>query len=126
MPAPPILRRYGSVGPSIDCRSDPARRTRITGEIIRKFVAYGRRIAIVGDISRYLDESSALRDFLSEFVWLMANLEESATNWLKTSSVDRSHICKKSLRILFVPIFQPFTTSPQSCSAVKQAAAMLT
>ncbi len=56
-------------------------RTRIAGEIIQKFVTYGLRVAIVGDISRYVAESSALRDFVYESnrgdqVWFVASREE--------------------------------------------------
>jgi len=56
-------------------------RTRIAGEIIQKFVTYGLRLVIVGDISRYLSESSALRDFVYESnrgnqVWFVVNLDE--------------------------------------------------
>ncbi len=56
-------------------------RTRIAGEIIQKFVTYGMRLAIVGDISRHLDESSALRAFVNESnrgkdVWFVASVEE--------------------------------------------------
>ena len=56
-------------------------RTRVAGEIIQKFVTYGKRVAVVGDISRYVDESSAFRGFVyesnrGEHVWFVANLEE--------------------------------------------------
>jgi hypothetical protein len=56
-------------------------KTRIAGELIQKFVQYRRRIAIVGDISRHLAESSALRAFVSESnrgkeVWFLSSLEE--------------------------------------------------
>jgi len=56
-------------------------RTRIAGEIIQKFVNYRLRLVIVGDISRHLDESSALRAFVNEsnrgeHVWFLASLEE--------------------------------------------------
>jgi len=56
-------------------------RTRIAGEIIQKFVNYRLRLAIVGDISRHLDESSALRALVNESnrgkdVWFLASLEE--------------------------------------------------
>ena len=56
-------------------------RTRIAGEIIQKFVNYRLRLAIVGDISRHLDESSALRALVNESnrgkeVWFIASLEE--------------------------------------------------
>jgi hypothetical protein len=57
--------------------------TRIAGEIIQKFVTYRLRLAIIGDISRHVGESSALRDFVYEsnrgdHVWFVANLEELA------------------------------------------------
>jgi hypothetical protein len=41
-------------------------KTRIAGEILQKFVQYRFRIAIVGDISEQISESSALRDFVRE------------------------------------------------------------
>ena len=41
-------------------------RTGIAGEVIQKFVTYGVCLAILGDISRHLNESSALRDFVRE------------------------------------------------------------
>jgi uncharacterized protein DUF4180 len=56
-------------------------RTRIAGEIVQKFVNYQRRLVIVGDISRHLDGSSALRAFVNEAnrgkdVWFLATREE--------------------------------------------------
>ncbi len=56
-------------------------RTRIAGEIIQKFVNYRIRLAIVGDISRHLDDSSALRAFVNESnrgkdVWFLPSLEQ--------------------------------------------------
>ena len=56
-------------------------KTRIAGELIQKFVQYRRRLVIVGDISRHLAESSALRAFVAESnrgkeVWFLASLEE--------------------------------------------------
>ena len=58
-------------------------KTGVAGEIMQKFVTYGLRLAIVGDISRYLSESSALRDLVYECnkgtqVWFLANLQELA------------------------------------------------
>jgi uncharacterized protein DUF4180 len=55
--------------------------TRIAGEIVQKFVTYGMRLAIIGDISRYLEASSALRDYVRETnrgrqVWFVADLDE--------------------------------------------------
>jgi hypothetical protein len=56
-------------------------RTGVAGELVQKFVTYGMRLAIVGDISAYIAESSALRDFMYEAnrgrdVWFVANREE--------------------------------------------------
>ena len=36
------------------------------GHFIQKFVTYGLRVAIVGDISAYVAKSTALRDFVVE------------------------------------------------------------
>lgn len=41
-------------------------RTRVAGEIVQKFVNYRLRLAIVGDISRQVAASPALRDFVAE------------------------------------------------------------
>jgi hypothetical protein len=41
-------------------------RTGLAGEAIQKFVNYRIRLAIVGDISAFLAESAALRDFIYE------------------------------------------------------------
>jgi hypothetical protein len=41
-------------------------RTRIAGEIIQKFVNYELRLAIIGDIARHVEASTALRDFVFE------------------------------------------------------------
>jgi hypothetical protein len=56
-------------------------RTGVAGEIVQKFATYGMRVAIVGDISRYVDESSALGDFVRESnrgtrLWFLANAGE--------------------------------------------------
>ena len=55
--------------------------TRIAGELIQKVVQYRQRLVIVGDISRHLAESSALRAFVLEAnrgkeVWFLATHEE--------------------------------------------------
>jgi hypothetical protein len=55
--------------------------TRIAGELIQKIVQYRRRLVIVGDISGFLAESSALRAFVAESnrgkdVWFLPSLEE--------------------------------------------------
>jgi hypothetical protein len=41
-------------------------KTRVAGEIVQKFVTYRRGLVIVGDISGYVSESEALRDFVYE------------------------------------------------------------
>lgn len=71
-------------------------RTRVAGEILQKFVNYRLRVAILGDISRYLDESSALQDFVREsnrgdqiwFVQSSEDLEKRLDN-LRTMSENR-------------------------------------
>ncbi|MGA2135550.1 MAG: DUF4180 domain-containing protein [Bryobacteraceae bacterium] len=59
-------------------------RTRIAGEFVQKFVTYRVRLAIAGDISGYLEGSSALRDFVVECnrgsqVWFVADAQELQT-----------------------------------------------
>ena len=56
-------------------------KTGLAGEIIQKFVTYGVRLAILGDLSHYLNESSALRDFVYEsnegsHCWFLTSREE--------------------------------------------------
>jgi Domain of unknown function (DUF4180) len=67
----------------VECLNDDffQLKTRIAGELIQKFVQYQRRLAIVGDISRHLAESSALRAFVIEAnrgkdVWFLASRNE--------------------------------------------------
>jgi len=53
-------------------------RTRVAGEFIQKLVTYGRRLAVIGDISTYTEESTALRDFVYEAnrgrdVWFLSS-----------------------------------------------------
>jgi len=55
--------------------------TRVAGGIIQKFVQYGMGIAVLGDISRHTEVSSALRDFVRECnrgrqTWFLADVEE--------------------------------------------------
>ena len=65
-------------------RLDPAffqLRTGIAGEITQKFVLYGYKLAIVGDISQFTQESKALRDFILECnrgrdIWFLADTAE--------------------------------------------------
>ena len=56
-------------------------KTRVAGEIIQKFVNYGLRLMIVGDIARHIADSDALRDFVYETnrgkqVWFLAGKAE--------------------------------------------------
>jgi uncharacterized protein DUF4180 len=55
--------------------------TRIAGEIVQKFVTYGLRLAIIGDITHHLEASESLRDYVRETnrgrqVWFVAGLDE--------------------------------------------------
>lgn len=59
-------------------------RTGVAGEIMQKFVNYGVRLAVVGDISAQVAASSALRDLVYEsnrgrHVWFVAGLDELDT-----------------------------------------------
>jgi hypothetical protein len=81
-------------------------RTRIAGEIIQKFVTYGLRLAIVGDISRHVGESSALRDFVNEsnrgdHVWFVASLEELGKRLERAQSPGRLTRLIRSLCAFF-------------------------
>ena len=56
-------------------------RTRIAGDIVQKFAMYGRRVAIVGDISGRTAASTSLASFVAESnrgrdLWFVNNLEE--------------------------------------------------
>jgi hypothetical protein len=67
-------------------------RTGVAGEFIQKFVTYGVRLAIIGDISVSLSESSALRDFVYEanrgrHVWFPANQDEFDRRLLTTGDI---------------------------------------
>ncbi|MDB5430785.1 MAG: alpha/beta hydrolase [Caulobacter sp.] len=53
--------------------------TRIAGLILQKFINYGIRVAILGDITAAVDASDALRDFVREsnrgqWVWFAPDL----------------------------------------------------
>jgi Domain of unknown function (DUF4180) len=55
--------------------------TRFAGEVMQKFVTYRLRLAVVGDISRHLAASPALRALVREsnagdHVWFVADLDE--------------------------------------------------
>ncbi|QND54328.1 DUF4180 domain-containing protein [Phyllobacterium sp. 628] len=56
-------------------------KTRIAGEVMQKFVNYQIRLAIVGDISAWIKQSAALRDFVYETnrgknLWFVRDLTE--------------------------------------------------
>ncbi|SDP92136.1 DUF4180 domain-containing protein [Phyllobacterium sp. OV277] len=56
-------------------------KTRIAGEVIQKFVNYQVRLAILGDVSAWISESTALRDFVYETnrgrsLWFIGDLAE--------------------------------------------------
>lgn len=56
-------------------------KTRLAGHIIQKFVNYRQHLVILGDISAYVAQSNALRDFVYETnrgsqVWFLADLQE--------------------------------------------------
>ncbi|MDR3084435.1 MAG: DUF4180 domain-containing protein [Streptomyces sp.] len=56
-------------------------RTRVAGDIVQKFVQYRMGLAVIGDISRHTQASSALRDFVRECnrghqTWFVADLDE--------------------------------------------------
>jgi hypothetical protein len=56
-------------------------RTRVAGEFLQKFVTYGKRIAIVGEVPAEFLESRALLDFITECnrgrqIWFVKSREE--------------------------------------------------
>ena len=56
-------------------------RTRLAGEFLQKFVAYGRHIAILGEIPDEFSQSRALQDFVREcnrgrHIWFVKSREE--------------------------------------------------
>ena len=55
--------------------------TGVAGAVTQKFVNYHLRLVVMGDISTYTSESSALRDFVRESnrgnrIWFVAGLDE--------------------------------------------------
>jgi len=55
-------------------------RTGLAGEAIQKFVNYRIRLAVVGDIARFVEASGPLRDFViesnrGEHVWFVADMD---------------------------------------------------
>lgn len=55
--------------------------TRLAGDIAQKFATYNLRLAVVGDISRWVAESRALHDFVYEAnrgqtVWFVDDMDD--------------------------------------------------
>nr|WP_030236101.1 DUF4180 domain-containing protein [Streptomyces sp. NRRL S-350] len=64
--------------------------TRFAGEVMQKFVNYHLKLAVVGDISRHLEASSALRALVAEsnashHIWFLADLEALDTRLRATA-----------------------------------------
>ena len=58
-------------------------RTRVAGEFLQKFITYGKRIAIMGEIPAAFLESRALQDFITECnrggqIWFVKSRKELA------------------------------------------------
>ena len=56
-------------------------RTGMAGAFIQKLMNYRRRLAVVGDVSRWIEQSEAFRDFVYEAnkgrdVWFVADLAQ--------------------------------------------------
>ena len=67
-------------------------RTRVAGEFVQKFVTYGVRLAILGDVTRYENESKAFRDWVYEAnrgrdLWFVASREELEERLLTASDI---------------------------------------
>jgi hypothetical protein len=59
-------------------------RTGLAGEMLQKFVNYRKRLAILGDLSAYTQESKSLRDFVTECnrggsIWFLSSRDELET-----------------------------------------------
>lgn len=69
-------------------------RTGIAGEVLQKFVNYSVRLAIIGDVSAYSSNSSALRDLIRESnrgrdVWFLDDIED-LSNRLKLENASQA------------------------------------
>ncbi len=68
----------------------------LAGEIVQKFVNYHRQLAVIGDVSQWLDSSSFL-DYVTETnrghqVWVLPDLDELDRRLrMKTSGERRSY-----------------------------------
>ena len=68
-------------------------KTGLAGQIVQKFVTYRRHLVILGDISEYVAQSRALKDFVYESnhgtsVWFLRNLQELDERLLKLHAAD--------------------------------------
>ncbi|MFE3850940.1 DUF4180 domain-containing protein [Streptomyces griseorubiginosus] len=55
-------------------------RSGVAGAVMQKFVNYQIRLAVVGDVTRHTDDSTALRDFVHEtnqggHIWFLPDLD---------------------------------------------------
>jgi hypothetical protein len=69
-------------------------RTRVAGEIVQKFVNYRLGLAVLGDISRFIDSSDALRDFVRESnagtqTWFLRDADDLADRLARGRPADR-------------------------------------
>jgi len=65
-------------------------RSGIAGAFLQKFVTYGVRVAILGDLREQVEASTALRDFIIESnrggaIWFPADLQELETRLALTT-----------------------------------------
>jgi uncharacterized protein DUF4180 len=56
-------------------------RTGVAGQMLQKFMTYGKRVAILGDISHHVETSAAFRDLVfesnrGEDIWFAEDMEE--------------------------------------------------
>ncbi|MBM4382747.1 MAG: DUF4180 domain-containing protein [Deltaproteobacteria bacterium] len=70
-------------------------KTRVLGEMLQKFVNYGVRVAIVGDVGAYVAGSDSFRDFVRETnrgrqLWFAATLEDLAERLASRGAGTRS------------------------------------
>ncbi len=64
--------------------------TRLAGEVTQKFVNYGVRLAVVGDISHWSAKSKSMRDFVTEAnrgqaLWFVADIAELESRLASTA-----------------------------------------
>jgi hypothetical protein len=72
-------------------------KTGIAGDVLQKFVMYKLQVVIVGDISRYVDQSAALRDFVYECnegrdIWFLPDLPSLANRLAERKNVVKNEL----------------------------------